>query len=78
MLHSCAGGEYPQRRFCRQYGPAGGTRRSGRPATAPRCRERPQVSSTDRGRSLRMDVPLWLWLAVLGGIVAMLAVDLFA
>ena len=25
-----------------------------------------------------MDVPLWLWLAVLGGIVAMLAVDLFA
>ena len=25
-----------------------------------------------------MDVPLWLWLAVLGGIVTMLAVDLFA
>ncbi len=25
-----------------------------------------------------MDVPFWLWLAVLGGIVAMLAVDLFA
>ncbi len=25
-----------------------------------------------------MDVPVWLWLAVLGGIVAMLAVDLFA
>ncbi|WP_299056481.1 TerC family protein [uncultured Nocardioides sp.] len=25
-----------------------------------------------------MDVPLWLWFAVLGGIVAMLAVDLFA
>jgi len=24
-----------------------------------------------------MDVPLWLWLTVLGGIVAMLAIDLF-
>src|SRR3712207_3907340 len=32
---------------------------------------------TDR-RSSTVDVSLWLWLAVLGGIVAMLAVDLVA
>jgi len=37
-----------------------------------------ETSSQIRLEEWFVDVPLWLWLAVLGGIVAMLAVDLFA
>src|SRR3712207_9447894 len=73
MLHSSCGGEYPPTPR-RQYGAVRCS--AGR---APRWGAGRDLRSVhiDRRRSL-VDVSLWLWLAVLGVIVGMLAVDLFA
>src|SRR3712207_2596425 len=73
MLHSSCGGEYPPTPR-RQYGAVRCS--AGR---APRwgAGRDLRLVHIDRRRSL-VDVSVWLWLAVLGVIVGMLAVDLFA
>src|SRR3712207_9543909 len=73
MLHSSCGGEYPPTPR-RQYGAVRCS--AGR---APRwgAGRDLRLVHIDRRRSL-VDVSLWSWLAVLGVIVGMLAVDLFA
>src|SRR3712207_3112554 len=72
MVHSSPGGEYPRRPVVstalQALGGAGVLRNAGRDLRL----------VIHRPEGCFVDVSLWLWLAVLGLIVAMLAVDLFA